>query len=529
MTTLARGRAWPLLGNVVFNVGARGALIVLTIISTPVVLHRLGTAAFGVYVLAIAVGGLLALLDFGLTPALITLLSRAWHQEHLDESQRLVGTAQTLYLAIGAAGGVVFALLVPWAVRDLLHVPAALQASARTALWLSSIGFAFNMWLAVFNAVPYALQRYDLVALRIVGLSLVTTGALIVYALLGGVLEGFVLINVAGAVVGLLIFYLMSRALLPGVRFTPRFDRASFRRLARFAGFKFAGTVGGIFTFRFDQFAVGAILGVSAAGLYAIPANASQKLLALLAELASPLFPRASTLRGDEARLRALFFAGSRLLALAATPMLAVLFVLAEPTLRFWIGGAQGIQVAQASGPAFRWLLAALLIQSVAIIPVTFCEALGKPEINNSFAVASALIHIPLVLLLVPRFGITGAAIALFINSATQTVIFIVYASRKLFQVNLGELLKETFIRPLAAASVTAGLAYLAARPLIQSRVGLVLALLVLPIVYLGVAYLLSAIKREDLGYALALVQRLSPQRGDSPSPRSGERWGGGR
>jgi O-antigen/teichoic acid export membrane protein len=525
----------PLLGNVVLNVGARGALIILTIISTPVVLHRLGTAAFGVYILAVTVGGLLALLDFGLTPALITLLSRAWHQRELDEAQRLIGTALTLYLAIGAIGGVLFALLVPWAVRDLLHVPAALQASARTALYLSAAGFAFNMWLAVFNAVPYALQRYDLVAIRIVGLSLITTVALIVYALLGGVLEGFVLINVAGAVIGLLIFYLVSRALLPGIHFTPRVDETSFRRLGRFAGFKFAGTVGGIFAFRFDQFAVGAILGVSAAGLYAIPASASQRLLSLLSELASPFFPRASTMRGDHERLRTLFFAGSRLLALAATPMLLLLFALAEPTLRFWIGGAQGLQVAQASAPAFRWLLAALLIQSIAIIPVTFCEAMGKPEINNSFAVASALIHIPLVLLLVPRFGITGAAIALFINSATQTLIFIIYASRTLFQVSLVDLLRQTFVRPFGAALVTAALAYLAVRPLIQNRLTLALALALLPLVYLGVAFLVSAITREDL--ALIPVPRfranLPPPLGEPPSsgsrdfPRGQGRGGG--
>jgi O-antigen/teichoic acid export membrane protein len=257
--------------------------------------------------------------------------------------------------------------------------------------------------------------------------------------------------------------------------------------------------VGGIFTFRFDQFAVGAILGVAAAGIYSIPASAGQRLLSLLGELASPFFPRASTLRGDDAHLRALFLDGSRLLALAATPVLLLLFVLAEPTLQFWIGGAQGAQVAQAGAPAFRWLLAALLIQSVAIIPVTFCEALGKPEINNSFAVASALIHIPLVLLLVPRFGITGAGIALFLNSATQTVIFIVYASRRLFHVGLGELLVRTFLRPLAAAALTAALAYVAARPLIQNRITLILALAILPIVYLGVAFVLAAITRDDL------------------------------
>ncbi len=470
MTTLARGRPLPLLGNVAFNVGARGALIVLTIISTPVILHRLGTAAFGIYILAVTVGGLLALLDFGLTPALITLLSRAWHQQRVDEAARLVGTALTLYLAIGVAGAAVFALLVPWAVHDLLHVPVALQAPARTALWLSTAGFAFNMWLAVFNAVPYALQRYDLVAIRIVGLSLLTTAALIVYALLGGVLEGFVLINVAGAVIGLLIFYLVSRSLLPGVRFTPRVDPDALRRLARFAAFKFAGTVGGIFTFRFDQFAVGAILGVSSAGIYSIPASAGQKLLSLLGELAAPFFPRASTLRDDGPRLRALFFDGSRLLALAATPMLLLLIVLAEPTLRFWIGGAQGIQVAQAGAPALRWLVAALLIQS--------------------------------------------------------TVVFIVYASRTLFHVSLTELLRRTFVRPLAAAALTAGLAYFAARPFIQSRLTLVLALVVLPIVYLGIAFLLSAITREDLA---RIPFHLPPRRSrDNLPPPLEEVDGGG-
>ena len=505
----------PLLGNVLFNVGARGALILLTIVSTPVVLHRLGTAAFGVYVLALTLGGLLALLDFGLTPALITLLSHAWHQQRAHDAQRLVGTALTFYLAIGAVGGIVFAALVPWAVGSLLHVPPGLQPSARTALWLSTFGFALNMWLGVFNAVPYALQRYDLVAARIVGISLLVTVALIVYALMGGVLEGFVIINVVGTALGLLIFYVVSRRLLPGVRFLPRLDRWALAQLGRFSLFKFAGTVGGIFTFRFDQFVVGAVLGVTSAGIYSIPANASQRLLSLLGELASPFFPRASTLRGEPARVQVLFLQGARLVMLAALPALLVLFALAQPILRYWIGGAQGVLVADAGSAAFRWLLAALLIQSLAVIPVILTEAMGKPEINNGFAVASALIHIPLVLLLVPIFGITGAALALFINSSTQTVVFIAYASQRLFQVSLVQLVRGAVLRPLAAGLVTAATAYLVAGPLIHSRVSLVVALLLSPLFFLVAAFALSAITVDDLRYLRALL----PGRRRSPSP----------
>jgi len=165
--------------------------------------------------------------------------------------------------------------------------------------------------------------------------------------------------------------------------------------------------------------------------------------------------------------------------------------------------------VAHASSGAFRWLLAALLIQSLAVIPVIFCEALGKPEINNGFAVASALIHIPLVLILVPIFGITGAALALFINSATQTLAFVIYASRSLFHVTVVELVRRTVIRPLIAAALMAGLAYLVGRPLIHNRVSLILVLLASPLIYLAAAFPLSALTIEDLGYVLPLAERL--------------------
>jgi hypothetical protein len=92
--------------------------------------------------------------------------------------------------------------------------------------------------------------------------------------------------------------------------------------------------------------------------------------------------------------------------------------------------------------------------------------------------------------------------------------------------VSLKELLVRTFLRPLAAAAVIAALAYLVARPLIQSRVTLVLALAVLPVAYLAVAFLLSAITRADL--ARLPLKRLPLYRGTLP-PSVGEGRGGSR
>jgi O-antigen/teichoic acid export membrane protein len=182
--------------------------------------------------------------------------------------------------------------------------------------------------------------------------------------------------------------------------------------------------------------------------------------------------------------------------------------VFADFVLAYWIGGEQGQIVAHESTATMRWLLAALMVQSLAAIPYIFCEALGRPEINNGFAVASAIIHIPLVLALVPQFGIAGAAIALFLNSATQTIAFILFSSRKLMNVSLGELFTGAIMRPLISALVASGVGFLT-RPFVRDLFSLLVALILMALTYLGFAVATGAVNREDLGYLWRMVEWL--------------------
>jgi O-antigen/teichoic acid export membrane protein len=128
--------------------------------------------------------------------------------------------------------------------------------------------------------------------------------------------------------------------------------------------------------------------------------------------------------------------------------------------------------------------------------------------VNNGFAVLSAFINVPLVLLLVPRLGIEGAAIAFFINNVTQTVLFIFYASRRFAEVRPGQLIRESLLRPLAAAIVIGVVAW-QLRPLVHGAVSLVVAVLGLMVLYAVVVRMFSAITRDDLDYLEPFVRRL--------------------
>jgi O-antigen/teichoic acid export membrane protein len=261
-------------------------------------------------------------------------------------------------------------------------------------------------------------------------------------------------------------------------------------------------------TYRFDQVAIAAFLGVRAAGVYVVPATAATRVLQLLADLMLPLFPRVSKRAGEPASIRSLLLRSTRLMTLVAAPSFVLLFVFADSTIRAWIGGAEGRVLAVEGAPTLRWLAVATLIQAVAVVPSVVSEAMGKPEINNGFAVVSALINVPLVLLLVPRLGIEGAAIAYFVNSATQTVFFVFFAARRFAKLDPGQLVSASLLRPLGAAMVIGVIGWLL-RPWVTGAVSLVITVLALLVVYAAVVRLVSAITKDDFEYLEPFVQRL--------------------
>ena len=195
-------------------------------------------------------------------------------------------------------------------------------------------------------------------------------------------------------------------------------------------------------------------------------------------------------------------------MALAAAPAFVILFIFADAIIRAWIGGEPGRVLAIEGSTTLRWLAAASLIQAIAVVPIIVSEAVGKPEVNNGFAVLSAIVTVPLVLILVPRLGIEGAAIAYFITSITLTLAFIFYAVRRFAQVGIRQLISESLLRPLLAAGI-AGIVGALIHPLVTGLVSLMLAVLLVVALYALAVRLVSAITPDDFDYLAPYVRRL--------------------
>ena len=277
------------------------------------------------------------------------------------------------------------------------------------------------------------------------------------------------------------------------------------------------GSAAGVLFFRFDQVAIGSILGVSQLGAYAVPANALARVQGLVQNTVAPVYPRVASTVGDVKRTQATYLEASRLVAVIAMPAAVILFILANRILLHWIGGSPGQVIAAESTGAMRWLVGAILIQELAAVPVVFCEASGRPQINKSLRGHQRLpARTPCVL---PRAAVRdhrrrhGADD----QRGSPNRAFIIITTVRVVRTPLGMLTRVAYLRPMVATAVTAALAW-AAVPLVTNRLTLVAALVGLGGLYLAAALALGAVRRDDLVRARALLPgrpgRFSSRRG---------------
>jgi len=437
--------------NLLFTTASYAWSAVVLVVSVPILVHGLGASRYGVFALASLVLGYAALLDLGLTPAVVRAI--AIHSATQDRRAigRIIGTAFTLFIAIGVVGGVVLFAVAPLIVTHFLHLPAGLETDARFVLQVTAVGFALNMALTLFTAIPQGVQRLDIFSSRTIFLTTLTAAAQITAVKLGGGLRWVALATLAVNILGILIFVVVSRRLLPEISFWPRLDRWAVRQLAGFGAMKFISQLAWLGTFQLDRIIVAAFLPIAQVTYYAVPVTLTQKFTLVQASVSTAVFPAASEMHSVNAqdRLQRLYLSATKLMLMLTLPLVILVALLAHPLMSAWLGASFG----DASAGILALLALGYGLTLLTGVPALIADATGHPHWTAAAATASAIINITLTLLFVPRYGAIGAAYALVINNALQGVVFILIVQTKLVRLPLLRVLRESVLRPALAGA----------------------------------------------------------------------------
>ena len=172
----------------------------------------------------------------------------------------------------------------------------------------------------------------------------------------------------------------------------------------RFGSRAIVGTIAERLQFRADSFLVNAIVGVRATGIYSVTSGLAETLWYVPNALGVVMFSRAVDPKANAARIASVL----------TRTTIAVAFVTAVPA---FILGPRLVRLVYGSefadaGVALRLILPGVVAYSVVAILSRYIVGQGRPGIGTLVLLTGLAANIVLNLVLIPRYGILGAAAA---------------------------------------------------------------------------------------------------------------------
>ncbi len=420
--------------NTVLNLLGQGVPMLAALFAIPLLIKGLGTDRFGVLTLIWLVMGYFSLFDLGLGRALTQLVSRKLGSNQIEEIPSLVWTSLPLMLLLGLVGGLVLAGLAPWAVREALRIPEALQPETLNAFYLLALSLPVVISTPSLRGLLEAFHRFDLTnAVSGTMGSFMFIAPLVVLPFSKN-LALIVAILLLGRLIAWLANFLLVLYVIPTLRRDLKFEASIIRPLLRFGGWMTVTNIIGPLMVYLDRILLGAFISMAAVAYYATPFELVTKLWLLPGALVGVLFPAMSaTFFGDQRRTAELFRKGVKYIFLALFPIVLAIVTLAPEGLTLWLGA----EFAQHSFRVLQLLAIGVFINSLAHVPFALVQGAGRPDLTAKLHLAELPFYLLVLWALIKGFGLEGAALAWVLRVSLDTGLLFYLARRTLSEKGL--------------------------------------------------------------------------------------------
>lgn len=399
--------------NIAWSWMGTAALLFSSVVVTPLLIRRLGTARFGIWALAMSMVEYLWMIDLGLRPATVKLSAELRAGSRWDDLNQVLSTA----LAYSSAAGALV-LLVFWPGAE--RIGKLLRIDDPQFVFLTrmvSLSWAFGLVFNTFAAMLEGFQRFDLTNRIGILLAVARSGISLALVLAGYGLREMGIVLVSTQMTSYLLLVLAARAVNPQMRVAPaRVSRNKARSLAGLA----AQMVGGMVASRITQASLPSLIAYFLGTRYVTYFTQTQRILDYSADIVSRVgmvsAPRAAHLEA-EGRLDdivALTVNANRYCVTVWGALGSFLFVYGGSFCRLWVNDEFGRNVETllpALGTGYLFFMSQFV--SAAIL-----MGIGRYQRYSLALLSEALLTVAVFAVLLPWFGLTVAA-------AGQSVLFI--------------------------------------------------------------------------------------------------------
>jgi O-antigen/teichoic acid export membrane protein len=430
---------------------------------TPVYIHLLGPAGYGLVGFNATLIMLLAFLDQAVSPVLTREFSRLSGQpDGAAEMRAVLFTLQAVSLATAIAVGAGIIITAPFIVHHALD-PAGLAApEAITAVRLIGLTIAGQWPAFLFGAGFIGLQRQDVLAgLRLVTMTVQTTGAALALLWIAPTPDVFFGWQ---AGVSLPFSAIYGYFLWRGMPTSPPGAARGAMRLApvlRFgAGTLSIGLLAGLLS-QADNLVVAKYTPLPLFACYSLAFTLAAQAFGLaLAPIAAALLPYFTLLTGqnDEQRQVLEYHRWAQLVAVVTLPLAGVLIVFGRPLLQVWLGPASPV-----IGPMTE-ILPVIALGSLLngfVMPCYLMQlAAGWTRLSVITNIVTVCLFIPAVLLSVRHFGMVAGAVCWVAVNLGYMFVQVPLAHRRILRGQFAGWLTRDVLLPSALAAGVFGAAW---------------------------------------------------------------------
>ncbi len=391
-----------LIRNSTFNLAG---YVIPTLVAIPALgfmARVLGPELFGIYTLAMALVGYASVFDFGLTRAIIREI--AVYRDDPVEKNRIISTSTFFLTGISIIVAVLIYANID-SIINFINITSSNDIDVTNSLKILSFAiplFLINqLWVSILEGE----EKFGLLNIQkaIANTFIVGLPALFVY------FNASLVYAVIGLIIGRLISLLISFFVLKKEIFSSgiTFYSDVFKRLVYFGGWMTVSNIISPMMVYFDRFIISNILGAKNVGFYTAPAEIISRMSIVPTSISRAVFPRLSSLSNIDKFNKELRFSYI-IMFLICTPLVGFFMFFSGDIMYYWLGE----QYYTKSSGIFFVLLIGYFFNSLAQIPFSAIQSLGKSKITALLHCAEIIPYLVILFFLTSHYGLIGTAYA---------------------------------------------------------------------------------------------------------------------
>ena len=416
------------------NLSAQGVPFLLLLVVTPIMLQALGRDTFGALILFNLIPQIAGQLDLGMVTAGTRAYAQFAARGRMDQAHRIIVETAIILGLWGLFLGACF-VAARYAIADTLKL-VDVTHDQMAVFAVAALGVPIAMINGIALIPLKATEQYGRVAAIQIVAGLVYWIVCTLAALRGATLLSLVIlgtVTIAATTVALYVTVRVARRREPSMPAQDNEpDPATALLIRPFLGLgagAFVAQASSLATYHTDKLLVSALISPGAAGAYAVCANIANKILLVVAAGATYTFPRAARHHADgdrDAVLRT-FVVTTRFVMMIACALAIPLAALSSPFLAVWIDA----DFAEQYAPIMQLLVVGYALNASSVVASNVAIGIGEVRLPAAFAVLGGATTVVGVLLLAPRLGAVGAALAGAIGMS-QAMVFNAMVAAKL-------------------------------------------------------------------------------------------------